>query len=457
MRHMDLTVLIVDDEVANVRLLERMLQEAGYQRVISTLDPTHALGLYVEHQPDLLLLDLHMARMDGFKVLEQFRRLVPPETFFPILVLTADVTVAARERALSSGASDFLTKPFDRTEVLLRCKNLLYTRILHRQLSRRNDELEATVYARTQELEQTRTEMLRRLALAAEYRDDDSPQHIQRIGQLSALLASALGLPEAEVVQLRRAAPLHDVGKIGLPDYILTKTGPFTPEEFELAKSHTTIGAAMLGGSSIALLEQAAQIALTHHERWDGSGYPQALSGEQIPLSGRIVAVADSFDALTYPRSYKAAVSLEEAIAEIERHSGRLFDPQVVEAFSTLVHSQHLLELAADSQAQTSRLYMPSSVEQYAPAPVALEAASNLLPLRTTPRLSSLPEPLTPREQAVLTLVAQGLTNRQIGERLYISTGTVKIHIEHIIGKLAVSDRTQAAVRAVQLGLLPPP
>jgi len=187
------------------------------------------------------------------------------------------------------------------------------------------------------ELEDTQIEILQRLALAAEYRDDDTGEHTKRVGEMSAQIAEALGLPEAEVELIRRAAPLHDVGKIAIPDSILLKPGKLTPEEFELIKTHTALGAKMLSGGRFPLLQRAEEIALSHHERWDGAGYLSGLQGEMIPIAGRIVAVADVFDALTNERSYKKAWSPDEAIQEIKHQSGQHFDPRVVEAFLEVI------------------------------------------------------------------------------------------------------------------------
>ncbi len=323
------TILIVDDEKANVRLLEVVLEQAGYCDVHSTLDSREACSLMDRVQPDLLLLDLAMPHMTGFEVMEQLKK--EKTTGVPIVVLTADKMPQTRHRALQGGASDFLTKPLDQTEVLLRIDNLLRARF-------HNTLLEQKVKERTGELEQAQIETLHRLALAAEYRDDDTGMHTRRVAQIAATLAYKMGLPASEVELIERAAPLHDVGKIGVADSILLKPGKLTFEEFEAMKRHTIIGAQMLGGSSSAYLQLAEEIALFHHERWDGTGYA-SMAGTKIPLSGRIVAVADVFDALTHERPYKSAWPVGEAVAEIVAQSGRQFDPRVVEAFARLDHA----------------------------------------------------------------------------------------------------------------------
>src|SRR5919109_2922920 len=325
-------ILIIDDQPSNVALLEGILQEEDFTSFRSIMDSREVLPAFIEYLPDLILLDLQMPYLDGFEVMKQLRACRVPNDFIPILVLTADVTPEAKRRALAEGGLDFLTKPFDATEVLLRIKNLLQTRSLHLQLQAQNQLLDHKVQERTAELEATQVEILERLALAAEYRDDDTGEHTKRVGETAAQIAQTLGWPSEEVELIRRAAPLHDVGKIAISDSILLKPGKLTPEEFERMKRHTQLGAKMLSGGRFPLLQLAEQIALTHHERWDGSGY-MGLSQEDIPIAGRIVAVADVFDALISERPYKKAWPLDEAIEEIRNQSGRQFDPRVVEAF----------------------------------------------------------------------------------------------------------------------------
>jgi len=326
-------ILIVDDQEANIRFLDGLLRKAGYAAVRGTTEARDVPSLYVEFQPDLVLLDLHMPEEDGFMVLERLRPLIPPGSYVPVLVLTADITPEARKRALAGGAKDFLSKPFDTTEVLLRIKNLLETRFLHRALTDQNQMLEGRVRDRTLELERAHFEILERLAAAAECRDDTTGQHTKRVARMAGRLAAAIGRPAEEVDFIYRATPLHDVGKIGIPDAILLKPGKLSPDEFDVIKTHTTIGARILSGGRFPLLRVAEEIALTHHERWDGAGYPQGLCGAAIPLSGRIVALADAFDALISARPYKPAWSIEASAAEIRRNAGTQFDPDIVPAF----------------------------------------------------------------------------------------------------------------------------
>ncbi|MDT8368837.1 MAG: response regulator [Longimicrobiales bacterium] len=332
----DARLLIVDDEEANIQLLQRVLDPEGYGEIVTTTDPTEATTLLTEHDIDLVLLDLMMPEVDGFGVIEAIREVVPEEEYLPILVLTSDHSRDAERRALSGGAKDFLSKPLSPSEVRLRVRNLLETRFLHRALRNHNDLLERRVRERTADLEEARLQILLRLARAAEYRDDVTGEHTKRVGRRSGILARALDLPEGDVAMIELVAPLHDVGKIAIPDAILRKSTELTEAEFEIMKTHTDIGGDLLDDPNVPLLDVAARIARSHHEHWDGSGYPAGLAGDEIPLEGRIVAVADAYDALTHARPYKRAWSAEEALDEISREAGGHFDPDVVEVFGTL-------------------------------------------------------------------------------------------------------------------------
>jgi putative two-component system response regulator len=336
--HSRARILIVDDEIANIQVLRRLLERAGFTRIATTCDPRDARTLYVEFRPDLILLDLHMPNMDGLAVMQELNQ-IAEATYLPILILTGDVSPEARRDALSRGAKDFLHKPFSPDEVLLRINTLLDTRFLYLQIQSQNQMLDAKVRERTRELEAAQIEIIERLAKAAEFRDDNTGQHTERVAQMAALIARQIGLPDAQVSLIRRAAPLHDVGKIGVPDSILLKLGKLTGAEFEVVKTHTTIGARILSGSRFPILRLAEEIAFSHHERWDGNGYA-GIRRESIPLPGRIVAVADVFDALTQQRPYKAAWPVTEAIAEIERQRARHFDPALVDAFLTIIEPE---------------------------------------------------------------------------------------------------------------------
>ncbi|MCS6918850.1 MAG: response regulator [Fimbriimonadales bacterium] len=314
----DAIVCVVDDEPNTLEFLRALLQEMGFHRVIATTNAHDTLQLMRTVRPDLMLLDWHLDDMDSEEVLRQLR-LAYPDEIIPVIVLTGDLSPDVKHRALAVGASDFLHKPFDIAEALLRIQNHMEIRRLHQ--------------TRTRELELARVEILERLARAAEYRDDTTGQHIVRVGRLSEQIGRVMGLNEELLFQLRHAAPLHDVGKIGIPDSILRKSGALSPEEWQVMQQHTVIGARILEGCPYPVIQMAHQIALTHHERWDGEGYPQGLQGEQIPLWGRIVAVADAYDAMTSDRPYRPAMSHEQSVEIIRAERGRQFDPSVVDAF----------------------------------------------------------------------------------------------------------------------------
>jgi putative two-component system response regulator len=345
-RFQEARILIVDDEPANVALLERLLKQKGYTNLVATTESSQVLELCARMPPDLIMLDLHMPTPNGFEVLEQLEPWISGR-WLPVLVLTADATRDTKQRALANGAKDFLVKPLDAVEVLLRIRNLLETRFLQLEFRKQNLELEQRVYDQRVDLSEARLEMLQRLALAAEYRDDATGQHTQRVGRTAALLARSLEIEPEEVELIRHAATLHDVGKIGIPDAILLKPARLTVDEFEQVKAHVTVGAMILSGSNSPLLRVAERVALTHHERWDGTGYVAGMRGEEIPLAGRIVAVADVFDALTNDRPYKAAMPLDEALDEIRRMRGTQFDPDVVDAFAELDHAALLEPVGA--------------------------------------------------------------------------------------------------------------
>ena len=329
MRYVDARILIVDDEDANLRTLSRILRAAGYHAITTTADPTRVPELHRECDPDLVLLDLHMEALDGMAVLEQLRALTAPAGYVPVLMLTGDSSPDARRRALAAGATDFVTKPFEMDEVLLRIHNLLEIRSLHRKITAHNQLLETRVAERTAELDDAHLDTLERLALAAEFRDDETSWHTERVGEAAAVLGTALGLPDEDVFLIRRAAPLHDVGKIGIPDSILRKPGALTEAEWRTMKQHTTIGARILSGGRSRVIRLAEQIALYHHEHWNGGGYPRGLAGESIPLVGRLVMVADVFDALLSDRVYRTAWPADQVLNYIRDHAGRRFDPRI--------------------------------------------------------------------------------------------------------------------------------
>ena len=335
-------ILMVDDEESNLELLRRILEPAGFTDLQETTDPFQVLPLCRQSPPDLVLLDIAMPGKNGFQVLAELRKDMGEGEYLPVLVLTSDHSPETKRQSLSAGAQDFLTKPLSPAEVRLRVRNLLQTRFLHLALLDHNRHLEERVRERTAELEEAHAQILARLARAAEYRDDETGEHTRRVGRLSGSIAQELGLDPEEVSLILRVAPLHDVGKIGIPDHILLFPGRLTPEHMQVMRSHTEIGGDLMAGSGIPLLDLAEQIARTHHERWDGSGYPAGLAGEDIPIAGRIVAVADSFDALSHRRPYEAAWAVEDAWWEIARKAGTDFDPGVVDAFTRVLRSTGL-------------------------------------------------------------------------------------------------------------------
>ncbi len=326
-------VLVVDDEQTNLDLMGRVLRRNGYECVTLTCDPRWAMDQLSVLDPDVVLLDLHMPVMDGFAVLRCLQQTVPAHDWLPRLVITADSTEATRRTALGLGAHDFLTKPIDVTETALRVGNLLQTRMLHLRLREHNELLEQQVRDRTRQLEHSHRELTRRLALVGEYSDDDTAAHTFRVGALAGRLATALGMPPDAAALIEQAAPLHDIGKVAIPDAVLLKRGRLTPEEYEVVKTHAAVGAHILGGGDSDLLRLAEEVAYTHHERWDGGGYPRGLRGTQIPRAGRLVAVVDVFDALTNPRPYKHPWPVEQAVQEMRSQRGRHFDPEVLDMF----------------------------------------------------------------------------------------------------------------------------
>lgn len=330
------SLLLIDDELHSTKLMEAILRQAGFEKITVSNDPREALRLYHEVKPDLLALDMKMPQMDGSEVIRQLTPEIGPNDYFPIMVITGELDAPTKHKVLAEGAKDFLTKPVDAVEVVLRITNQLMTRMLHQQLRLHNDHLEAQVLLRTKVVEQTQLDLLWRLTIASGYREDATGSHAWRVGNLSALLADVAGQSKGQVELIKKTAPLHDVGKIGIPDRLLLKQAPYDADDREAIKQHTKIGSKLLSGSTAPLLLMAREIALMHHERWDGSGY-HGVKGPQIPLSARIVALADAFDVMTHGSSYKAPLSLSEAKAELEREAGKQFDPTLVDFFVKLI------------------------------------------------------------------------------------------------------------------------
>lgn len=339
-------IMVIDDSPDHVALLGVMLQDAGYSDVHSTTDPSRAVELFRTGRPDLVMLDLHMPVLDGFAVMAALADAIAPDDHVPILVLTADVSKETKHRALTSGASDYVTKPLDPIEVLARVRNLLETRSLHQNLRRDRNLLEEKVQQRTKALWDTVNELERAqadlrlaqeetitsLSIAAEFRDDETSRHIERMSRYC-WIAGALDLDDQRRETTRVAAKMHDVGKIGVPDSILLKPTKLTPDEFEIMKGHAQMGYDILRGATSELASTAAVIAWTHHEKIDGSGYPRGLAGDDIPLVGRIAAVADVFDALTTDRVYRRAYSLPDALDIMRDGRDTHFDGDILDLF----------------------------------------------------------------------------------------------------------------------------
>jgi len=321
-------ILIVDDEAANVKLLHKMLVNKGFENIQCTTDSRDVEGLCEQTEFDAFLLDIRMPHIDGYGVMEILsQRFV--NDYMPVLVLTAQIDRETRLKALACGAKDFLTKPFDQLEALTRIHNLLEVRLMHKQVREQNKILEEKVRQRTKEIYDTRLEVINRLGLAAEYRDNETGNHIIRMSRYSELLALESGLGKERATTILNAAPMHDIGKIGIPDNILLKPGKLDAEEWKTMQSHVAIGGKILSGHPSELMKAAKLIALHHHEKWDGSGYPAGLKGSDISIEGRICAIADVFDALLSERPYKKPWPIEKTLDLIEEESGKHFDPQL--------------------------------------------------------------------------------------------------------------------------------
>ena len=324
-------VLVVDDNPANLAAFEATLSEPGFELVIAQ-SGADAMRELLTGTFAVILLDINMPHLDGYQVMEQLKALNDP-LLPPIVILTAQHGKDFLLRALVGGARDFITKPFDRNELLMRVRNLLDAQLAHRLMYDQKQVLEEMVRTRTEELRRTRLQVVQRLGMAAEYRDEETGNHILRMSHISALLARAIGWDEEGCELILHASPMHDIGKIGIPDAILLKPGKLEPNEWDIMKTHTTIGEKLLDGGDSDLLHLAREIAISHHEKWDGSGYPNGLKGEDIPQAGRIAALADVFDALTSERPYKKAWTIDAAVALIKDNSGKHFDPELVEVF----------------------------------------------------------------------------------------------------------------------------
>ncbi|MGB8516433.1 MAG: HD domain-containing phosphohydrolase [Gallionella sp.] len=327
------TVLIIDDEFTSRVILEQIAKNIAPNVEISLYaDPIAAMVWLSKNQVDLILVDYLMEKMSGLEVVTQIRKM-PHLVDVSVVIVTALENKNVRYQLLDAGATDYITKPIDPYECRVRCRNLLAMRLHQKVVQDRARQLEDAVSIATDQILHREQETLLRLAKAGEYRDYDTGNHVLRMATYSFLIAEGLGLSREHCELIRVAAPLHDIGKIGIADHILLKPGKHTPEETEVMRNHPVIGHKILSDSPSKFIALAAEISLGHHEKFDGSGYPHGLSGENIPLESRIVAVADVYDALTSVRSYKRAWPMEEALEYIITQSGKHFDPACVNAF----------------------------------------------------------------------------------------------------------------------------
>lgn len=325
-------IYIVDDNPTNITVLETILQKEKYSNIRSTTDPTTVDSFLKHNDVDILILDINMPILDGFGVLRLIREKYS-DRHIPVVIATAQSDTVSRIRALKLGARDCLTKPLDRTETLNRVSINLEYRLLYKNLEKKVARSTQELRNANENLLHAHRETLSRLARAAEYRDNETGNHLTRMSKYSCVIAHHLGYPPNQLDNLRFAAPMHDIGKIAVPDGILLKPGKLTPEEFDIMKTHAERGAQLLSHSQSAIIQMAQIIAQTHHEKWNGSGYPSQLSGSNIPEVGRIVAIADCFDALTSVRPYKHAWTVEDALSYMQKESGISFDPHILSVF----------------------------------------------------------------------------------------------------------------------------
>jgi len=335
-------IMVVPELPTEWEFFKATFQQAEFTNLRIVPDARQAISTFREFNPDLVVVGLRTSQcMGGLEVIRDIHSRTPATDYLPILAYTGQWTYENLQAVVAAGAKEVLRMPLDPRVVLLRIKNLLETRLLHLGWELQCKMLANKVAVLTRELEQTREELLERMALIAEYRNDQTGQHIRRVARLVEVVAQTLGLREETAKAVSQAALLHDLGKVGIPDLVLLKPGKLEQEEMEMVRRHTADGARMLSGLRGSVVQLAEEVILYHHERWDGKGYA-GLQGESIPLAARIVAVVDAFDAMTHTRPYKKAQSVNRAIVELRRESGKQFDPQVVEALVAVLERKQL-------------------------------------------------------------------------------------------------------------------
>jgi len=318
------SILVIDDTPENIDLLVEILKEE--YRVRAAINGAQGLKIArLTNAPDLILLDIMMPGIDGFEVCRQLKE-DPTTSHIPIIFVTAKITTADEIKGFELGAVDYITKPISPPVVLARVKT-------HLALYDQNRELDRKVRQQTKAIHETRLKIIQRLGRAAEFKDDDTGMHVIRMSHYARVLGIAAGMSETAADMLLDAAPMHDIGKIGIPDSILQKPGTLDEQEWNTMQTHAQMGQDIIGDDDSELLRMAAAVAISHHEHWDGSGYPNNLSGEKIPMVGRIVAIADVFDALTSVRPYKESWSVEDAVTHLQAQAGKQFDPRLVSLF----------------------------------------------------------------------------------------------------------------------------
>ncbi len=325
-------ILIVDDTEINLKILSAIVKKIPNTEIFLFDNPLDAVQWCEKNEPDIIIVDYLMPQLNGI----EFTKIVREEFNYkhtPIVMITAIEEKEVKHRALDAGVIDFMRKPFDVKEVKAKVRNFLMIREYELYLIDKAKWLKLQVEKAIKEIKEREIELIHRLVLLAEYRDEGTGEHIKRVSHYSRIIAEAMGMKPEEVEIIYLAAPMHDIGKVGVPDSILLKPGKLTEEEFEIIKQHTIIGYNILKDSKSKLIKTGAIIALRHHEKWNGEGYPDGLKGEEIPVEGRIVAVADVFDALTSDRPYRKAWDFEEAFEYIKQEKGKHFSPQCVDLF----------------------------------------------------------------------------------------------------------------------------